>query len=212
MSNIIKMAEGQVAPAVPPEAALEQSKAKAAEILNKAWSSADAMINSAKNEGFKKGYDEGFRLGYSEASRKAANEKQPLVEALGQYEKRLAEYLNKPVAAEDFVEDALALAKKIISIELRKNDDAVLGLYKKGAAHIRNVDKATLKVGPRGYKVATENIKKFESAIDGLEELKVTLEGDDDGLCVLETPLGSVDASAGVQFERAKRILFPQIE
>lgn len=210
MSNIIKSGHGQIQPQIDPEAVLEQSKAKSREILQSARASAEAMVNSAKKEGFKKGYDEGFRQGFSEGSRAAINEKQPLIEELSQYRQRLSEYYNKPVAADDFIEDALELAKSIIATELKKNDDAFYGLYKKAALHINNTDKAVLKVGPRGYEAVSKNKSKFESAIDGLEELKITLEGDDDGLCVLETPLGNVDASVGAQFERAKKIIFPQ--
>lgn len=209
MSNI-KKGIVQTPVQIDTDAVLEQSKAKSVEILQKAQASAEAMIGNAKKQGFAKGYDEGFRQGFSDASKAAVNEKLPLIESLSQYAQRLCEYYDNPIEPDEFVEDALELAKKIISIELAKNDDAFYGLYRKAALHISNVNKASLKVGPRGYKVVSKNIKKFESAIDGLEELKVTLEGEDDGKCLLETPLGNIDASASAQFERAKKIIFPK--
>jgi flagellar assembly protein FliH len=105
---------------------------------------------------------------------------------------------------------AFSLAERIIYSELAKNDDTFYGLFQKAALHVSNVDRATLKTGPRGYALALKDTGRFEGAVEGLDALNVVLAGDDDGYCVFETPLGTIDAGVQSQLARAKKILFLQ--
>jgi flagellar assembly protein FliH len=192
------------------DAVLKQSEIKCGDMVAGARAEAKAMLDSAKKQGFAKGYDDGFRKGYREGTQAAMDERQPLNDALLEFSKRLSEYYGRPVDKYAYLGDAFELAQRVISMELAKNDEAFFGLYKKAALHISNVDKALLKVGPRGYAVVQAEKDKFENAIEGLAELKTVLAGDDDGLCLLETSLGNIDASVAKQLSRAKNIILPQ--
>lgn len=178
------------------------------QFVDRAQSESKTTVAKARERGFKKGYDEGYPQGHSEGTEISLDERQPLVEELLQLSQRLTGYYGHNDKFE-YLGDAFELAQRIISIQLAKNDDAYFSLYRKAALHISNVDKATLKAGPRGYAAAQANKSKFEGAIEGLCELNTKLEGNDDGLCVLETSLGNINASVGVQLDRAKKIILP---
>jgi flagellar assembly protein FliH len=192
------------------DAVLTHSIGRGRELLERARTEAQAAVRSAKGHGFSKGFNEGLSQGYSEGIRLSLEEKQPLIDTLSLLSQRLSEYYGKPVEKNAYINKAFELAERVISMELAKNDDAFFGLYRKAALHISNTDTANLKVGPRGYSVVHADKKKFENTIEGLNGLKTTLTGDNDGLCLLETPLGNIDASVGAQLSRAKKIILPQ--
>lgn len=180
------------------------------EIVDRANLEAESTIKKAKEQGYSKGNDEGFKLGNEECLRCSLEEKRPLIEAISELETRLSDIYAEKAGNSEYFGFAIELAQRIISLELAQNDEAFFKLYQKAALHIGTAEKATLKAGPRGFAVANLRRGKFMSAIDGLEQLEITLEGKDDGTCILETPLGNIDASTAVQLERAKQIISPQ--
>lgn len=191
------------------ESVLKNSISKSRDIVSMAQRKVEQAVENAKKHGYEKGYKEGYNDGVSEGVNFEIKEKQPIIDVFSVFSKRLAEFYNNSSHDYNYTDSAFELAQRIILMELVKNDDAFYGLYKKAALHISNVEKAELKAGPRGYAIVQADKKKFEDAIEGLSELKITKQGDDDGLCILETPLGNIDASVGAQLRRAKKIVSP---
>lgn len=194
------------------ESVLRHTIGKSRDIESRALNEANTTIDKAKERGYSKGYEEGFSKGYNEALHSEEEKKEPLISTFKEFEKNFSDcYLkNSQAQSAGYIEDAIKLAKKIIYIELSKNDEAYLSLYKKAAIHVNSAPKATLKVGHRGYKAAQALRQKFEEAIDGLQNLEIISVGNDDGVCLLETPLGNVNAGIDAQLERVKRIIVPQ--
>lgn len=194
------------------ESVLRNTIGKSRDIENRAIDEAKTAVEKAKESGYLKGHEEGFSKGYNEALKNEEDKKEPLIKNFNELEKIFSDsYLKKSQSnGTDYIEDAFELAKKIIYIELSKNDESYLNLYKKAAVHVNSAQKVTLKVGPRGYEAAQALRPKFEGSIDGLQDLEIVSVGSDDGFCLLETPLGNVNASVDAQLKRAKKIIVPQ--
>lgn len=191
------------------ESVLQSTIGKSRDIENRAVDEAKSAVEKSKERGYSKGHEEGFSKGYDEALKSEAAKKQPLINAFKELSEKLSDCYEAKSQDAGFIEDAFAIAKKIIYIELSKNNEAYLNLYKKAAVHVSGVEKATLKVGPRGFEAAKALRPKFEEAIDGLEKLEIVSVGKDDGFLLLETPLGNVNASIDEQLDRAEKIMKP---
>jgi flagellar assembly protein FliH len=205
--NIAFLSQEAVASA---ESLIAHTIGRSHEIIDRAKSDAETTVKNSKEQGFSKGNDEGLQSGTMESISRALEEKQSLFDAISQLEARFSDVYVDKSGNNEYFDFAIELAQKIISIELAKNEDAFFGLYQKAALHIGNAEKSTLKAGPRGYAIANKQREKFMGAIDGLENFEIILEGKDDGLCILETPLGNIDASVNAQLGRAKQIISPQ--
>jgi flagellar biosynthesis/type III secretory pathway protein FliH len=188
---------------------LKETINKSKFIETRAKAEARTVVENAKRQGLAEGHQEGFKCGYDEAVRCEIDKKRNIFNAVATCSQQYSDCCRSRAVDSEALEAAFELARKIIEIELEENDDAYFKLYQKAALHISSSPKATLKTGPRGSKAAKAMNGKFEDAIDGLERLEVVLSGEDDGLCILETPFGSVDASVTAQLERAKRIINP---
>lgn len=189
---------------------LEQSIKKSREIIENAKAEAEVIVRNAKDQGYKSGYNDGFEQGYTESSSKLIDEKKPFVDAVRTLSQKISEYYENTKDGQSFIEETFLLAEKIIKIELLKDGNAYLGLFRKAAQHISNAGEVTVKTSKSGEQRILADRKKYEDAIDGLSELKIEADGGDEGKCVLETPLGNIDASIRTQLERAKKIVAPQ--
>lgn len=191
------------------EDVLRESIVKGRSIIERAKAEAEEMLECAQKKGFTNGYEDGYREGLGEGRKAAMEAARPAKEAIGELAERLEEQYSKPEEADDHLEEAFALAEKLIELKLRQNDEAFFGLYRKAALHFGNVETATLRAGPRGIGAVERDRRRFEDMIEGLEELKTVVSGEE-GTCVLETPLGNIDSSVGAQLSRAKRIVLPE--
>jgi flagellar assembly protein FliH len=192
------------------ESVLKHTIGKGRDFVGRAQAEAEIAVNRSKEQGYVKGYEEGVSAGVKESVSRAYAEKLLFFEAISKLETKFSDIYADKVGNSEYLEYALKLAQKIIYIELAKNDDAYFHLYQKATMHIGNAEKATLKAGPIGYAAVQAKREKFEGEIDGLEDFSIILEGKDDGFCLLETPLGTVDASVGAQLGRVKQIILPK--
>lgn len=167
----------------------------------------------AHDKGYTKGYDNGYKEAYNRTFSQALAEKHELTEAFNKLAVSYKEASLKDTDETDknkSLDKALELAKEIINTELANNPEAFYSLYKKAAQHISNVRRATVKTSQKGAQLIETDRRRYENAIEGLEELTVEADGDEAGRCILETELGTIDASVSAQFERAKHIMIPQ--
>jgi flagellar assembly protein FliH len=188
----------------------------AAEVFNEATAmrrstdiEAKSIFEQASAGGWAKGLDEGFQLGMDESfSRTGVRLKQIDTDLEKECGRIRAE--NKETCMQlgnGIIPLGLRLAVVIIYSELKDDENAFINLFKNAASHILETDSAVLNVGPRGYDIATRHAKEFEASIKGVKKFAIKLSGSNNGLCVIETPFGSIDASADTQLEKAARTL-----
>lgn len=182
-------------------------------MVEQAHSKVMSEARDAHDDGYAKGYDDGYKEAYNRTFSQKVSEKHEIIEAFERLAVNYKEAALKETDENDKnerLDKALELAKEIIKTELNDNPEAFYSLYKKAAQHISNVSRATVKTSEKGAQLIEADRKRYEDAIEGLEELIVKADGNETEKCILETELGTVDASVEAQFERAKRIMMPQ--
>ena len=182
---------------------------KAEEIIQKANERVQELFEDAKRCGMEEGLVAGFEQGVRDGKQQVMEFENSGIEELKALLSRLEQEYAAVIEQErsEEIPFAFSLASKIIGIEINRNDEAFLKLYENAASHIGETTKAVLKVGPRGFEIATKNKKQLMKCIAGLEQLEIEIIGDDNGSCILETPEGSVDASAATQFHKAQALV-----
>lgn len=181
---------------------------QAEDITEKAKEEAREMYIQARQRGFDEGLDAGGRKAAVQAEARVLElEKENLEKFQAavrkieqQYEEKIREQYLKNL------ETAFALAEKILDIQINRNDEAFLGLYKKAAAHIGKTESVQLKVGHRGYEVSSRNREELMKCISGLKNLELEESGEE-GTCVIQSPMGEADASIKTQLNRAREII-----
>jgi len=186
------------------DAILKSALIEAGKVLKNAKTEAQAIYRDAMRQGI----DKGFREGYSNGEKQAVENEKIHVEQLKALCRRLEEEQAGQIERlnRESVDIAIKLASKILGMELDRNDEAFINLYKNAALRLGETSEATLKVGPRGYEIACRYEKELRKCISGLEKLDIELIEGGDGTCIIETPVGNVDASVEVQLHRAAEL------
>lgn len=192
------------------ETIMRQSLKKSHEIISRVEEEAKTAIENAAKNGFGKGYGSGFERGLEEGKAARFSAKQQIVDELSVMKNRLPECCKFNFEKNQLIDEAFKLAKIIIDTEIAKNENSFFGLYSKAASHISNVEKATVKSSARNCDAIQQRLEMYKNVIDGLNSLTAVPIDCDDGCCILETPLGTIDTSVNLQLERARNIISPK--
>lgn len=193
-------------------------KALGEEIINKSKTEADLIIQEAHLEAkeiiSKAAIDmkvlkdqvvaQAQQEGYNEGIAKAKNEYEQLLdEARGIKEQAGVEYSKILGSLEnDSVNTILDIAKKVISKELKCKDNILL-LVKDAFEKCSKDRKAVLKLSEQDYDYINENKVQLISMIERSEEIEIKKDLSlKEGGCVIDTPFGSIDASADTKFDK----------
>lgn len=165
-------------------------------------------IREAHLHGMREGLEEGARAGREQvlsAARDQIGRERAETEAACA---RLAEQTRQALAAKQDGLPVLAVreARRALDEELHRSDRAFLQLFAQAAAHVGRADHAVLRASPYGCDIAERYLEWMKKQIDGLQSLELRQTPGDDGLCILETEAGSVDASVETQFRKAMRL------
>ena len=182
------------------QALMERAKAGASTLLEQARTEAEALRAKALIEGL------------------SAGEKKKKTECDAQLEEQAAQYAARMAALEkenqaqmdalepEILELALAIAEKILHIELSRNDKAFASLVKGALTRLKSGERGTIRIGRDDY----------YRSIQADDELLATAQQDhefitDDNLrsgsCIVKTGTGTVDVSADLQLANIAREL-----
>lgn len=160
-----------------------------------------------------RGRQDGLKAGGEAAEAEGLRQLQARLQTLAEKtrvdgERLTADYRGQAeTARKGLTEQAFRLARKIVETELHRDDSLFLGLVRTAAAHLGKPDHLVLHAGPLGMTAARHYRMELEKLFGGSDRYEVCLSGHDDGLCVIETPEGSVDAGVETQLRRAARLL-----
>lgn len=187
---------------------LQRAAVNADRMIANAQSDAKTRVDTAREKGHAEGFNRGFKSGFQNGRDQIMNQLEKITTDISSYLDQIKEVLeNKSDDKNHYAELAFQLAQKIVAIEIKRNDEAFTSLYMMAASHFGETESIELKAGPRGCEVAEKNRKRFEAAIRGLKNLKITQSSKDDGTCILATSSGEADASVKTQFEHARKIV-----
>jgi flagellar assembly protein FliH len=185
---------------------------KAEEIRLQSQTEAQNILKEAvqiKENAYSIGYEQGVETGVQQGEKMAEEDEAAAVMQLQEAANRLEE-CHSDIDESIFnqaVDFSFYLAEKIVNLQIDKNDEAFLNICKNAVSHIGESSSATIRVGSREYEIVTRFQKELKKSINGLENLEIELEDDKNGYCIIETSVGSIDASVGTQLYRAKQML-----
>lgn len=193
-------------------------KAIGEEIVDKAKVEADLIVKEALLEAkeiFKnasaeveqlktKALEEAKQEGYSNGIEQARQEYESLLaEAEGTKEQAAADYREiLDSAEEDAVNTILDITRKVISKELKVKKNILL-LVREAFEKCSKDHKAVLKLSEQDFEYVNKNKDELMSMLERSEDIEIKKDMSlKEGGCVIETPFGSIDASAYTKLDK----------
>ncbi len=186
---------------------IEDAKREAQQIISDANLSAAQVIQDAKLQAeemvtvvFEEARRDGYKLGHAEVTEKAEGllrEAENIkATAKREYEAMLDSFEG------EMIQLVLDIAKKVIGDELEFRTEAVSSLVGQALLQCKGVAHVVIKVSPEDYEIVLEkkDMIAHKNGFSGELEIKQDLslaKGD----CIIETPMGSIDASVQTQLE-----------
>lgn len=174
----------------------ETTKQQTEEMLIIAKKQAEEVKTQAKQEGFESGHAEG------------------IVKAKQEYEEKLADALAIVAQAEEarlarirasepeLLKLAVAIAEKIIGVELKTDPSVQVAIVKQALAGIPTAGTLTIKVNPEDYRFIEENLAEFQKVFSEPIPVKIQRDqGVEMGNCYIETDHGNIDARIKTQLD-----------
>jgi flagellar assembly protein FliH len=177
--------------------------AQAADVLATARAEADAIRETARQEGFTIGYQAGMAA--------ARQEMAPSADALSAaYAALDAERANAADAAElHAVELALRLAEKTLAAAIEARPEHVVDVVRGGLRRLMERDRVVVLVHPEDLETVRAAIGELKATLGGIGELDVQAERRvARGGAIVRTAAGEVDGRLDTQLERAREVLF----
>ncbi|MGE5632254.1 MAG: FliH/SctL family protein [Caulobacteraceae bacterium] len=180
---------------------IEEANSEAKGIIDGANADAEGIRTSAKDEGFRQGYESG----YSEGKDNAQSIIDEAVEIRNFLDAR-KEAMDRE-AEEEILGLVLDISKKIIGEEITQNQNAIITLIKQALLRCAFKNKLILKISPEDYEFVTENKNKICALVEGLTDIEIVSDPSlKKGGCVVETPSGEINASVNIQMKELERI------
>lgn len=171
---------------------------KARELLQKAQLEAEEIVRKAqeKSEELRRnGYDAGYQEGLAQVT-------EQLVKARMEHDSFLKN------ANRELMDLAFKIAEKIIGKQLEIEPQTIISIVKQAMQNVRGSKQLTIRVHPNDAKILKENDEELQEAlgrqriIDIVEDKKVQ-----EGGCIIESEIGTVEAQLHTQLDRLKKIL-----
>jgi flagellar biosynthesis/type III secretory pathway protein FliH len=176
--------------------------AQAADVLETARREADAIRETAREEGFQFGYTQGL-ASVDERLAPAASALAEAHAALG------AERANAADAVErDAVELALRIAEKALSATIEARPEHVIDVVRGGLRRLLERDRVLVLVHPDDLDLVRRATEGLKGSLGGIGELEVQAERRvGRGGAIVRTAAGEVDGRLETQLERAREAL-----
>jgi flagellar assembly protein FliH len=185
-----------------------KAKEEAETILSESQYEALRLIENTEaevNENKKRIEEEAWQKGYGEGMKEAQRQYEgTLQEAEFIRENAKIEYKEVLAGMEsDVVNTILEVARKVIGAEVSLNKENLIYLVKQAFEKCSSRENLVLKVSPDDYEFLTLNKDKLLSMVPGIGELEIKRDSSlDEGSCIVETPLGIVDAGIQIKLQK----------
>lgn len=188
-------------------------EALAQEMLDKARSDADAIINMAYGEtekirdnariqGREEGYQDGLEQGMAQIREKEGE--------LEQYKASLeAEYQDKVAGIEPMLVDTIAsVFEQVFTIQFADRKDMILHIVKKAVRNIENSKEFLIKVPGENLEYVFEHKEEIQDQVGQAVSIEIVSDNSlTDNQCIIETDSGVFDCSLDIQLENLVKSL-----
>ena len=191
-----------------PKDLLENAKKESELLIKEATLEAERILEEAKKEAELKAREiaeDAWQRGYAEGMEAAAKQNEAIL-AEAEKIRQSAEQEHKSIMAgleADIINLVINVARKVVAGELATNGEVIRQLVAEALAGCSNKNGAVLKVSPEDYDYIEKNKDSIIPSIEGMDMLEIKKDFSmKKGGCIVETPLGSVDAGVDTKLDK----------
>lgn len=214
-----KMAEEKLNPSgeceeKPPEP-MELALKQVEEILDVAREQAVQIGEEARKAGYeqgkKEGLEDGYWQSYNENSQKLKADREKILEAvqdsIAEMEVLKRELLDRHL--EELRDIAVAIAEKVMRVGLQSSGDIVKRMIVSATEKLTKTQWVKIYISKYDAELMVEGDSGLLKSLSYLSDnIKIiTMDGEEQGTCIIELPKGIIDASINTQMENIKGIL-----
>lgn len=197
------------------EEIIQEAQKQAQEILALAHEEAEAMKQTAIEEGKQEGYEKGYQIGVQEGLEKQQNELNELsATLLDEIEKVILDIEDKKEEIfqrykEDLRNIAIAIGEKVIHVSLKASGEVIEKMIISATEKLDKRQWAKIYISKTDADLMVRGDIDIVKALPNLsDQLKViVMENESPGTCIIELPDRIIDAGADTQVENIKGIL-----
>lgn len=218
MDEDIQTNENDRQETVDPEELLEKAKHKCDILIKEAELEAERLLEQARlkaQEEAEAVAEEAWQRGYAEGMAAAAEQSRSILEEAQRIRESAAEEYDSILAGmeADIVELVIKTARKAVAGELAANRDVILQLVASALSECSNKNGAVIRVCPEDGKYLEENRDRLAAMTEGADGLEIRPDSMlKPGDCIVETPLGSIDAGAGTRLDKMAEAMKEEYE
>ncbi len=157
-----------------------------------------------------KAYDQGFQEGLKQSEQKYHEQFNKSFQIL----KKIADKFHREMDAiyeneeHEMLSLILSIARKITDIEIEMNPEIILTILKKGLNQINDNRSIKIHVSRKDWELVKANLDALKMQVDLPDVVEIVPSPRvESGGCLIETEIGSVDASIETQFQEIRRKL-----
>ncbi|MEE2754695.1 MAG: FliH/SctL family protein [Candidatus Latescibacterota bacterium] len=159
-------------------------------------------------------YHAGFEAGKSEGTKQGLTQSEEEIERFQSVVGTLTTKCKDTLKTYDMsvTELAIQIAQKIISVEIDQNEEAVLQAVHDCLGYVEDKTKVIIRVNPNDLEAVRRHRNDWLESLESMDHLLIESEPSvSQGGCVVETPIGDVDAQIEERLERLRNILLEEI-
>jgi flagellar assembly protein FliH len=201
-----------------PEAILEKAREEAALIIKEAEYEAARIMEDAHAEAEKNTkaiLENAWQKGYDEGNESAKEQYAGIImEAEATRESAMEEHDKVLAGIETEIIDLVTeVSKRVIGAELSTNRDSIISLVRLALEKCSNKNNLVLKVASGDYEYLLENRDRFNMMVQGAGDMELRQDQSlEPGSCLVETPFGSIDASAQTRMRKIEEAFIDILE
>jgi flagellar assembly protein FliH len=165
-------------------------------------------IRQAELEAYNKGLSDGIQQGRDLQKNEASNALQSMTDIVKEVSEMKKNILYN--AEEEIIRLALAIAEKVLHLEVTVNPDVIQSVLKEAVKKIVDRENMKIRVHPQDFQYMMEIKTDFIQSFDGIKN--IVFEKDESirrGGAIIETLFGEVDARLEQQYGEIKALMVP---
>lgn len=193
-----------------PEAILERAREEAALIIKEAEYEAARILEDARAEAERNTravLEEAWQKGYDEGNESAKEQYEGIIREAEAARESAREEHDRVLAdmEAEIISLVTEVSREVIGNELATNSDSILYLVRQALEKCSNKNGLVIKVSPADYEYLAENRDRLNMLVQGAGDMEIKQEPSlEPGACLVETPFGSVDASAQTRLRKVE--------
>ncbi len=201
-----------------PEVLIENARKKSEKIVKDAELEAEGLLEQARQKAETEAAgiaEEAWQRGYAEGMEAAAAQNIALLEEAEKIKQNAAEEYESILAGmeADILELAVKIARKAVAGELASNKDVILQLVSSALQECSEKNGAVIRVSPSDSEYLNENRDQLATMAEGAGDIEIKPDSMiKPGDCIIETPLGSIDAGAATRMDKMEEAIKEEFE